>query len=205
MRQTFFISLALLATFCVAWPAAASNEPCPSGYNVWTFHHGQTPYTYNCNSTNANRDAAYAFAEAQCEDAWDDVAHLVSHNGGYQINLSDGAVPATWPPTYRWYYSCYTCIQGHPPAWADHVVHELAPIGITEAVHIAQRLVQGVVVDVNLHRIGDDGDDSDLGNNSGKNLYYVNIVEDNVMLQVTVDAQTGEAAVQRDIDPATCR
>lgn len=195
MHRTLKTAL-LVAVLCLAaGSASASNEPCPDGWNVWVFHHGQTPYTYNCYSPNANLTPALAFAENQCQEAWDDVDHLVTHNGGFQVNMNDGLVPATWPPTYRWYYSCYTCIQGFPPAWADHVL-EKAPVGLTEAVGIAHRLVPGVVVDATLQEVGE--------GNAVQSLYYVDIVEDDVMVQVTVDARTGEANVQENIEPATC-
>jgi len=191
MKSTLRLAaLALLVSLALALPAAAETF-CANGY-LWTFHSGQTPIVFSCDSTSYDSAAASDFAEAECQEAWDQVDHLVDADTFvYHLDIA----PAfTWDPTMlRWVFVCQACLDGYPPAWADHLEHSIA-LDAGDAGGIGGGVVGGVVVGVELR---------DLDTQDGPN-YYVDVVRGSETVQVIVDAKTGRATVVEDPPAATC-
>lgn len=162
--------------------ALAGPNTCEwNGMNTWVFSSGATPYTVACNATNSQGAAAQAYAEAQCQTAWDNFAHNYSDSGYFDVNMSLATV--AWDPSLRrWHYSCRTCIDGYPPAFADH---ELERVSLVVAHENAVDKVAGVVMGIEFY-IAKDGD---------KAHYLVDVWGAKGMVQVRVDGATGVASV----------
>ncbi len=179
----------------LALPAIAGPDTCEwAGMNTWNFAHGSTPYIFSCNTSNNQSAAATAWAEAQCQAAWDNFASSYSDTGYFDVSLSLGSV--TWDPNLlRWNYSCRTCVDGFLPAFG--VVH-LERVSLAQAGGSATDLVAGEVMSLDYH-MGDDGNDGEGGH------YLVDVWGSDGMVQVRVDGTSGRASVVRDDEEAVCR
>lgn len=184
------IAIFLAAVFSL--PAAA-DVPCANG-TWWTFHSGQTGVVFSCTSPNNQSALAYSYAENACQNAWNQVDHLVSATD-YVVSLNLVQAYPWSNDLLRWNYSCRVCLVGeYPPLLAERMEHELA-IDAGDAGDIGGGLVGGVVVGVEL---------KDLGDENGAN-FYVDVAKGTEIVQVIVDARSGEAKLASDARPGSCQ
>ena len=185
-----------IAGLAASLPAAGAIGPsCPEGSSLWVFHNGLTPYTTTGGpGMSALSALAKDWAEAQCAAAWPLADPYVTQVNPYWTftKLYSTGGPDPCNPVHRWSFSCRVCIEGHPPAWPQKVSFD-APIGMGEAGDSATALVPGRLISGGLRMGGSLG--SNGATASGTPTYSFQILTDEGMVDVEVDAITGRATL----------
>src|SRR4051812_21560452 len=80
-----------LALALLLIPGAAHAVPWCTGNNqlIWIYASGQTPYTYACNNTGTTTiTQAAAYAQARCQQAWNNFASNYTDDGFFPVIYS---------------------------------------------------------------------------------------------------------------------
>lgn len=185
-RLSRSVLLALVACALVAFPASAAldGSGCPDGSTQWVYASGSTGIGWLATPGNGINTAT-SVAQFECSQAWSNVG--VNPTYSMYMNVVYGVGDPTWS------YACIACINSIVQN-LNHAVEDLA-IDFGGAGGIGGQVGGGIVIGVDL---------KDVKSPDGPK-YHVDVLRETEIVQVIVDARTGEAHVVGEEEAASTK